>query len=326
MDANGGDDGREMKRVKRKVKKVMRDEKDVMYSDVEVGEGERNDGREGTNVSVNREGERNDGREGTNVSVNREGGCKAKPSPPTDIQRQPKSERSRPKRLLTTDSDSPVVIDLVTQLQTVVDTLSDARQFRANYRNLINTLIPNINATCSSYVKDSKESIVADVFTTVVDTIDWNDLRNHLIDDMKSRSTTFTIGEWTPLESLSEYTITEYDVDSIINMFTTCTPETVKQYASYMRESIANVHELLDEVTTFEQRLCEYRTRMVKMVLERNVQILYRIHFNHVFESVKLKTPSAKVVTINGVKVDMKQSQKEFVTNALKTLLRRHRG
>ena len=93
-----------------------------------------------------------------------------------------------------------------------------------------------------------------------------------------------------------------------------------------MRESIANVHELLDEVTTFEQRLCEYRTRMVKMVLERNVQILYRIHFNHVFESVKLKTPSAKVVTINGVKVDMKQSQKEFVTNALKTLLRRHRG
>ena len=221
-------------------------------------------------------------------------------------------------------SFSPMKNNIIDQSSRIYEIISNATKFKKYYNELVNNIIDSMNNQCSSYVRNSKKSIKIDIYDNVMNCIDWNALQNKLVGDLKSNKTIeSTNSKWTDIGDVTEFDIEHYDIDPIINMYSNYGVESVKEYAKYMKEAINNLREVKNNVDEFEQGLCEYRKNAVKTILDKNIPLLYNIHYNYVKSLLNKKRTGTKneKVIINGIKLELIKSQKEFFTSSLKKLI-----
>ena len=221
------------------------------------------------------------------------------------------------------ESFSPMKNNIIEQSARVYEIITNAGTFKKYYNELVNNVIDSINSQCRSYERNSKKSIKMDIYDNVVESIDWSNLQKVLADELKSGkkpvdNETF---EWSDIGDLSEYHIELYDVDPIINMYSNYGEDSIKEYAKYMDEAVENLNELKDYIEDFEQDLCNFRSRAVKTILEKNVPTLYNIHYRYVNDLLHKKKVIADKVKLGGVDITLKKSQKEFITSTLKKMI-----
>ena len=219
-------------------------------------------------------------------------------------------------------SYSPMKNNIIEQSARIYEIITNASKFKKYYNDLVNNIIDSVNNQCRSYERNSKKSIKADIYDIVVDTIDWTNLQNMLATGLKTgKKPIDNKSKWVDIGDVNSYHIEKYDTDPIINMYSNYGEETVKEYSRYMDEAVDNLNELKNYIDDFEQSLCNYRTNAVKIILEKNVPLLYNIHFKYVNDLMHKKKNIENKVMINGVEIELKKSQKEFICSSLKKLI-----
>lgn len=226
-------------------------------------------------------------------------------------------------------SFSPMKNSIIDQSSRIYEIVSDASKFKKYYNELVNNIIDSMNNQCASYERNSKKSIKIDIYDNVMESINWDGLQKQLVDDLKrNKSVRDTNLTWYDIGNTNSFVIEKYDIDPIINMYSNYGEESVKEYAKYMKEAINNLNEIRTYIDEFEQGLCNYRSNAVQIILEKNIPILYEIHYKYVKDIMKGKKKknsttgdeSANVV-LNGINIELKRSQKEFFTTSLKKLI-----
>lgn len=226
-------------------------------------------------------------------------------------------------------SFSPMKNNIIDQSSRIYEIVSDASKFKKYYNELINNIIDSMNNQCASYERNSKKSIKIDIYDNVMESINWDGLQKQLVDDLKrNKSVRDTNLTWHNIGNMNSFVIEKYDIDPIINMYSNYGEESVKEYAKYMKEAINNLNEIRTYIDEFEQGLCNYRSNAVRIILEKNIPILYEIHYKYVKDimngkkkkNATLRDEPANVV-LNGINIELKRSQKEFFTTSLKKLI-----
>ena len=251
---------------------------------------------------------------------------------------------------------SPMRNNVIEQASRIYEIISDAGKFKTYYNDLINNVVDSLNSQCRSYVRNSKKSINIDVYDCVMERINWSELQSRLATNLKankslqevlnedfsglSNSTSIEREEgksgpldlkWHKLGDLSDYSIELYDYDPIINMYSNYGEETLKDYVRYMKEATTNLKDLEANVAEYEKDLCAYRDSAVKIVLSKNLPVLYAIHYGYVKKLMsenkgKGKNNGKEVIKFDGVELELKRSQKEFIVDGLKKLICRDVG
>ena len=219
------------------------------------------------------------------------------------------------------ESFSPMKNNMIEQSSRVYEILTDAGKFKSHYNDLVNNIIDSMNSQCRSYERNSKKSIMVDVYDNVIENIDWSALQNSLATDLKGGKQPKDIGEWVDIGNVDDYHIEQYDIDPIVNMYSNYGEDSVKEYAKYMDEAIDNLNEMRTYIDDFEQDLCNFRSKAVKIILEKNIPLLYNIHFRYVNDLMRKKKNITDKVSIRGVEINLKKSQKEFICSSLKKLI-----
>lgn len=226
-------------------------------------------------------------------------------------------------------SFSPMKNSIIDQSSRIYEIVSDASKFKKYYNELVNNIIDSMNNQCASYERNSKKSIKIDIYDNVIESINWDGLQKQLVDDLKRNRSVRDIDlTWHDIGNTNSFSIEKYDIDPIINMYSNYGEESVKEYAKYMKEAINNLNEIRTYIDEFEQGLCNYRSNAVRIILEKNIPILYEIHYKYVKDIMKGKKKknvtsgdeSANIM-LNGINIELKRSQKEFFTTSLKKLI-----
>lgn len=219
-------------------------------------------------------------------------------------------------------SFSPMKNNIIDQSARIYEIVNDAAKFKKYYNELVNNIIDSMNNQCASYERNSKKSIKIDIYDSVMESIDWNELQKQLVDDLKENKHTGDMNlTWYDIGDVNSFTIEKYDIDPIINMYSNYGEESVKEYAKYMKEAINNLSEIRTYIDEFEQGLCNYRANAVKIILKKNVPVLYEIHYRYVKNMLHGKPNEASSVILNGISLELKRSQKEFLTSSLKKII-----
>lgn len=267
------------------------------------------------------------------------------------------------------EGQSPMKANILEQTGRIAEILTDARKFKKYYDELVNNIIDSMNNQCQSYERNSKKSIKMDIYDCVVESINWDALQKRLVQDLKSDEVVNdrNFAKWQDLGNLDDYEIEKYDIDPIISMYSNYCEESVKNYSRYMKEAMSNLNELSASVDEFEKALCDYRESAVKLILDKNIWVLYGIHLNYVKKLMNEKVGGKRKkngekngekanvkngakeggrsnmqypnevrndmksgvkggdlnekVVVNGVELELKRSQKEFMMTSLKKLI-----
>lgn len=235
------------------------------------------------------------------------------------------------------ESFSPMKNNIIDQSSRIYEIISNAAKFKKYYNELVNNIVDSMNNQCCSYERNSKKSIKIDVYDNVMENIDWNGLQNKLVTDLKQNKN--VVGDenliWNDIGDVKGFSIEKYDIDPIINMYSNYGEESVKEYAQYMKEAINNLNEVGSSIDEFERCLCDFRTNAIKIILEKNIPVLYEIHYKYVKNLMNKKKGKRRLngdsnggsggdgesVVLNGIKIELKRSQKEFFTSSLKKLI-----
>ena len=225
-------------------------------------------------------------------------------------------------------SFSPMKNNIIDQSSRIYEIVSNAAKFKKYYNELVNNIIDSMNNQCVSYERNSKKSIKIDIYDSVMESIDWNELQKQLVNDLKRNKRIRDMDlMWHDIGDVNSFTIEKYDIDPIINMYSNYGEESVKEYVKYMKEAINNLSEIRTYIDEFEQGLCNYRANAVRIILEKNVPVLYEIHYRYVKNIMDKKNSSygeqndGSSVMLNGVSIELKRSQKEFLASSLKKLI-----
>lgn len=215
-------------------------------------------------------------------------------------------------------TESPMKEYVIQQRSRIAEILGNATLFKEHYTDLTQNIISSMNKQIHSYVKNSKKSIMVDIFKLTVESIDWSVLQAKLGDMLRQKQPNVNPGNWQPLPKPS-VSIEAYDEDVLTNMLLNCDVDHAKDFAKYRKLARSQLDELIDDVGSFETELCEYRAQAVKKC-ESNVNVLFNYHFNYV-NDMYYKRSTQSTIVINGKEIKLKKSQQEFITSALKTLI-----
>ena len=207
------------------------------------------------------------------------------------------------------------------QIERVKQIISNAQVFKENYTELTENIISSINSQLKSYSRNSRKAIMIDIYDMVTEAINWDDLQQSLTSKMKSKTTNVQPSTWTPMPPLNVSKLPTFDDDAIVNMFINCDEVTAKEFSSFRKLATAELNDILTNVDDFETALINYRTTCVKLILSKNIQPLFDIHFNYVNDLFHKRKNIPTTTPINGKRVTLIKSQREFITNALKTLI-----
>ena len=216
---------------------------------------------------------------------------------------------------------SPMKEYILEQTSRINELLSNAQIFKEKYQDLTQNIITSLNNQLKTYQKDGKRSIYVDIYNLTLEAINWEELQQNIEKMLKSNKNNVNPGTWKKLDKLHAK-IELLDDDSITNMFIYCDVEHVKEFQKYRKLAKNEISELLSSLDEFEAELCRYRNEMVKVCLE-NVQVLFNHHFNYVNDLFHKRTPPKSVV-IDGKEIQLKRSQREFITSALKEFMCAH--
>jgi hypothetical protein len=177
-----------------------------------------------------------------------------------------------------------------------------------------------MNAQVKNYVENSKKAILYDIYDGVVSGIDFDSLKKKFKSDMSVKGN-LKVPQYEKVNfNLDNYDIDEYETDVLVNMYSNMDEKTVKKFARYQDEAVANLQNLVDGVTDFESNLCAFRVNAIQKMKE-NVNTLYAIHTNYAKAIMNKNKNLPESVSIAGKDVKLIKSQKEFILNGLKTLI-----
>lgn len=218
------------------------------------------------------------------------------------------------------ESFSPMKNNIIEQSARIHEIVSNAGKFKKYYNELVNNVIDSMNNQCDSYERNSKKAIKADIYEMVMKSINWDALQKKLVADLKGNKRLESIPEWEDIEE-PDVEIEKYDTDAVVNMYSNFNEENVKDYSRYMKEAINGLTDVIKGIDDFENALCEYRSETVKNILEKNVPVLYAVHYRYVRDLMNKKKNIEANVMVGGVNLELKKSQKEFFEKSLKKFL-----
>ena len=207
---------------------------------------------------------------------------------------------------------------IVGQQSRIAEIIDNATLFKEHYKDLTQNIVSSMNKQIRSYVKNSKKSIMVDIYNLTVDGIDWTSLQEKLGDKLRHKESNVNPGTWKPLPKPS-VSIELFDDDVLTNMQLNCDVDHVKEFAKYRKLAHEQLSELIDGIGDFETELCAYRTNAVK-ICESNINVLFNYHFNYVNDLFHKRSTQPSII-INNKEIKLKKSQQEFITSALKTLI-----
>ena len=213
---------------------------------------------------------------------------------------------------------SPMKEAVESQKSQILEIINNANMFKENYQNLMENVIGPLNVNLNKYCKDAKKSIVIDAVEMVLEGIDWKEQQDNLASLLKSKSPNIIPHPWRKIPKITGK-IEGIDDDVFVNMSMNCSVENVKEFQKYRKLARAQINELPDNITMFENELCTVREQLVNTIRE-NVQTLFDYHFNYVNDMFH-KRPTGKSVVIDGKDVELKKSQKDFIVSAMKKIM-----
>ena len=221
------------------------------------------------------------------------------------------------------ETNSQMLNNTISSLNRISEILNHAGKFQQLYSEL-NNIVDTMNSSLHSYMKSSKRAILCDIFDGVISQIDFEVLQNRLKTDIKN-SNKLVVPPYIPINiDLSLYSIEQYNSDIFVDMLANLEQKTIRKYSKLQKDAIGHLSDVKDSLTTFENDLCVLRTDTIDKMLS-NVDMFYTIHANYV--KTKLKSRNKKDVnlpseiTINGVSILMKDSQKEFIQECVRKLI-----
>ena len=213
---------------------------------------------------------------------------------------------------------SPMKSSILEQKARILEIINNANLFKTSYQQLISNIIPSVNQQLKSYIKNGKKSILVDIRELVIESIDWQAEQDKLVQRLKDNKYINISSTWQHIDKPTA-TINQFDDDVFTNMLLNCSTENVKEFQKYRKLAKSQLDELINDIDTFEQELCDYRSETVKTMMS-NINILFDYHFNYVFDIFN-KHKTNETLLIDNKEVVLKKSQKEFITSAIKTLL-----
>lgn len=210
--------------------------------------------------------------------------------------------------------------NIITQSTRICEILSDATKFGSYYNELTNNIVASMNDMIAMYVKAGRKAVLVDIYEALVEQTDWNNLKDRFKNDVGG-NTPLQIPKYTAISTdLKRYKIDKYDSDVLVDMYSYMDEDTVKQFAKSQDEATQNLYTLVDDVTTFENNLCAYRTKTIE-TMKANMEVLYKLHVNYAKAIVAGNAKIPDTVTINGKAIKFQKAQKAFILDALKTIL-----
>ena len=213
---------------------------------------------------------------------------------------------------------SPMREAVENQKSQILEVINSANTFKENYSNLMENVIEPLNEKINKYCKDAKKSIIIDAVEIVLDGIDWKEQQDKLASMLKSKTPNIVPHPWKKAPKITGK-IEGIDEDIFVNMSMNCCVENVKEFQKYRKLARAQINELPDSITMFENELCAIREQLVNAIRE-NIQTLFDYHFNYVNDMFH-KQPTGKSVIINGKDIELKKSQKDFIVSAMKKIM-----
>jgi len=218
---------------------------------------------------------------------------------------------------------SPMKSCILEQKDRILEIINNANLFKNNYQLLVSNIIPSVNQQLKSYVKNGKKAIIVDIRELVLDSIDWQAQQEKLVQRLKANKyVNISTNCWKHIDKPTA-TINQFDDDVFTNMILNCSTENVKEFQKYRKLAKSQLDELINDIDTFERELCDYRSEVVKTMMN-NINILFDYHFNYVFDVFNKRSSgsSSSSVVIDNKTITLKKSQKEFITSAINALLK----
>lgn len=213
---------------------------------------------------------------------------------------------------------SPMKEAVESQKSQILEIINNANMFKENYSYLMKNIIEPMNVKLNQYCKDAKKSIIIDAVEMALDGIDWNEQQHNLTSLLKSKSPNIAPHPWRKIPKITGK-IEGIDEDVFVNMLMNCSVENVKEFQKYRKLARAQMNELPDNITMFENELCTIREQLVNIIRE-NVQTLFDYHFNYVNDMFH-KRSTGRSIVINGKDIELKKSQKDFIVSAMKKIM-----
>ena len=218
----------------------------------------------------------------------------------------------------TSENPSPMLLNMTSQIQAIEQIINNANTFKENYDELSKHTIPDINKSLKSYSRSAKSAVLIDAVELVIDGIDWDNMQNKLAQMLKSKTPNVSPHPWQRIPKPTA-SLELMDDDSFINMFMNCSVDHVKEFQRYRKSARETLSSTLEDIETFEQELCQYRASIVE-IIRSNVQTLFDYHYNYV-NDIYHKKPASSTVIINGKTIQLRKSQKDFITSSLHELI-----
>ena len=234
-----------------------------------------------------------------------------------ESQPQPR-KRTAHKHHVSNENQSPMMENITQQINEIESIISNANTFKENYSILNKTMIPNINNTLKSYSRDAKMAVLNDAIELVLEGIDWDEMQNKLTSMLKAKTPNVNPHQWQRIPKPSAH-LELMDDDPFTNMLINCSVENVKDFQKYRKSARAALSSTLNDVATFENEMCQYRSSVVDL-LRSNIQTLFDYHYNYVNDIYHKRQTSSSVI-IDGKNISLKKSQRDFITNGLRDLL-----
>lgn len=218
---------------------------------------------------------------------------------------------------VTDESYSQMKNNIIEQSSRIEEILSHGGKFKSYYNELINNIITSMNTMIKSYTKDSKQSIMIDIFDGVMSNINFDELKQRFNTDIKNKKI-LRVPVYKNIGKITDK-ISTYNYDTIINMHELCDEDGAKEFIKLQKNAIDDLSDVVESLTNFENNLCEYRRNSIETMM-KNVEGLYSIHVNHA-KAILNKDELKEYINYGNKELKLYKGQKEFITNSLKTLL-----
>jgi hypothetical protein len=192
--------------------------------------------------------------------------------------------------------------------------------FRNNYDELLNHIIMGLNSQAAIYIPATKSAVRKDSLDLILDVYlpgEMEEYQKALKENIQNnRPPTFS-EKYENLPPFPELEL-EFDDDAIINLY----EASPKKFEKYQRKAFSALSNFVEDIDTLEETATNYRTRLVQ-TLKNNIPYLLELHYAYVYDvkNKKEDIKNEKFVDVDGVSIRLYASQKEFLTNAIKTLV-----
>lgn len=229
-------------------------------------------------------------------------------------------------------SDSPFAIagkDFISRVSEILehDKFSDDRFYKD-----LTSIVESWNTQVRNYNKLAWKSVLHDVYTSTMESIDWSRLFSRFTEEFKT-STTGTTPSGSQLEHITtllssgksipnikipKISIDEYDNDDIILMHMNI--DNPKKFNMYKENAMSSLQSIISEIYELESECVKFRTAMNKNIMNNVIPKLYNIHLG-IAKSKKELGSIPSLVLIGNKEVESTISQRKFIESSLKIYL-----